>query len=89
MNIARAALADPKLKVGLANSKMIHSVSDEDPNCIVNETLFFTVPSTSGLVSQYQLPDKVKLFETLKSILESLPSLNTSSMRIVASVKTD
>ena len=80
MNISRIAHGEPKLGLGLSNAKLVHN---EDQ--VVTETLFFTVPSTSGLVAQYpvcpsrtcvvqrlmllQLPIKVKWFRELNDCL--------------------
>ncbi|KZV62720.1 DNA glycosylase [Peniophora sp. CONT] len=46
--------------------KLVHTTG------LVNETLFFVVPSTSGRVVSHQLADKVMLFSKLKSIVEEV-----------------
>ncbi|KAF8886760.1 uracil-DNA glycosylase-like protein [Infundibulicybe gibba] len=57
--------------VGLEKYKYIHSQKgDEIEN--PRETLFFTAPSTSGRVVQYQRKDKIKIFKTLKETVDSL-----------------
>ncbi|PSR74189.1 hypothetical protein PHLCEN_2v10037 [Hermanssonia centrifuga] len=55
-----------------------------DQQASVEETLFFVVPSTSGLVRGYQLPDKIKIFTHLQEELASLKSgaLDTSRMTV-------
>lgn len=74
--------------VGLQPFKLCYStiagpVSDISAN--ISETLLFVVPSTSGLVTQYQLPAKVQLFAQLKSLVDQSPSgLDTSEMKCIA-----
>ncbi|KAG2152632.1 DNA glycosylase [Suillus bovinus] len=74
--------------IGLQPFKLCYStIADplSDTSSNINETLLFVVPSTSGLVTQYQLPDKVKLFAQLKSLVDQPPSeLDTSEMKCIA-----
>jgi len=42
--------------------KMVHL---SEPTNVVTETLFFTAPSTSGLVTTYPFQDKVQIFRLL------------------------
>ncbi|KAG2138509.1 DNA glycosylase [Suillus clintonianus] len=82
---SRASQASPKNNIGLQPFKLCYSAiagpaSDNSAN--ISETLIFVVPSTSGLVVQYQLPAKVKLFAQLKSLVDQPPSeLDTSEMK--------
>ncbi|TIA91698.1 hypothetical protein E3P81_01845 [Wallemia ichthyophaga] len=64
----------------LQNFKIVH-----DDN---NESLFFTLPSTSGLVAAYQKEAKVRAFKRCKQTLDRIKesSLDTSTMHIVDSV---
>ncbi|KAG8886594.1 hypothetical protein FRB97_000013 [Tulasnella sp. 331] len=46
--------------------KIVHDSANAEGNgSIVTETLFFTAPSTSGLVTAYRLEDRVQLFRLL------------------------
>lgn len=74
--------------VGLQPFKLCYSTIAgpvSDTSAKISETLLFVVPSTSGLVTQYQLPAKVKLFAQLKSLVDQSPSeLDTSEMKCIA-----
>ncbi|EIM81873.1 DNA glycosylase [Stereum hirsutum FP-91666 SS1] len=48
--------------------KLVHDYAPD--SATVKETLFFVVPSTSGLVAGYQLKDKARFFTALKVCLE-------------------
>ncbi|KAG2340241.1 DNA glycosylase [Suillus weaverae] len=84
---SKASRASAK-NIGLQPFKLCYSaiagpVSDTSAN--INETLLFVVPSTSGLVTQYQLPAKVKFFAQLKSLIDQpLSELDTSEMKCIA-----
>ncbi|OAX34162.1 DNA glycosylase [Rhizopogon vinicolor AM-OR11-026] len=53
-----------------------------DTSADTNETLLFVVPSTSGRVVQYQLPDKIELFSELKKLVDKPSSeIDTSEMK--------
>ncbi|KII91382.1 hypothetical protein PLICRDRAFT_505997 [Plicaturopsis crispa FD-325 SS-3] len=73
-----------KTRLGLQPYKMVHTTNDATMS--VRETLFFVVPSTSGRVQRYQLPQKVEFFASLKASLEDAKSatLDTSYMTVVA-----
>ncbi|KAF5391063.1 hypothetical protein D9757_003092 [Collybiopsis confluens] len=53
--------------LGLQPYKIVHANCEDVP-----ETLFYAVPSTSGKVQGYQIPDKVKLFSQLKMDVEKV-----------------
>ncbi|KAG2058274.1 DNA glycosylase [Suillus hirtellus] len=84
---SKASRASEK-NVGLQPFKLCYPtfadpVSDISSN--ISETLLFVVPSTSGLVTQYQLPAKIKLFAQLKSLVgQSQSELDTSEMKCIA-----
>lgn len=84
---SKASRASEK-NVGLQPFKLCYPaiadpVSDTSSN--ISETLLFVVPSTSGLVTQYQLPAKIKLFAQLKSLVDQSQSeLDTSEMKCIA-----
>ncbi|KAG1730319.1 uracil-DNA glycosylase-like protein [Suillus lakei] len=84
---SKASRASAK-NVGLQPFKLCYSVianSLSDTSANISETLVFVVPSTSGLVTQYQLPAKVKFFAQLKSLVDQPPSeLDTSEMKCIA-----
>ncbi|KIY69095.1 DNA glycosylase [Cylindrobasidium torrendii FP15055 ss-10] len=52
---------------GLMPFKMVHGAGNGN----VEETLFFVTPSTSGRVTQFQLPDKIAVFAELKARLKT------------------
>ncbi|TCD64990.1 hypothetical protein EIP91_003356 [Steccherinum ochraceum] len=62
--------------------KVVHSESDH----AVKESLFFVMPSTSGRVVSHQLPDKVKLFSTLRDRVGEVRdgSVDTSDMAVIS-----
>lgn len=71
--------------IGLQPFKLCYSDPVSDTSANISETLLFVVPSTSGLVTQYQLPAKVKFFAQLKSLVDRPPSeLDTSEMKRIA-----
>ncbi|TDL22054.1 DNA glycosylase [Rickenella mellea] len=55
----------PKSTFGLQAFKFVHGDNEN-----VKETLFFCSPSTSGRVVSHQLPDKAKIFEQLREIVQ-------------------
>lgn len=74
--------------IGLQPFKLCYSTTAgpvNDTSANISETLLFVVPSTSGLVTQYQLPAKIKFFAQLKSLVDQPPSeLDTSEMKRIA-----
>ncbi|KAJ7509998.1 hypothetical protein B0H11DRAFT_1957130 [Mycena galericulata] len=64
---------------GLRPYKMVHSSSST-----IAETLFFAAPSTSGLVTQFQRPEKARIFGELRQIVEKLKA----GMTLIRSVET-
>ncbi|TFK70692.1 DNA glycosylase [Pluteus cervinus] len=70
--------------IGLEPYKLVYPVSS-DADHVVTETLFYTLPSTSGRVTQYQKSDKTKLFAHLKATVEELKErkVDTSLYHIV------
>jgi len=66
--------------VGLRPFKMVHPSSSTFP-----ETLFFAAPSTSGLVTHFQRPDKTRIFGELRQIVENLKAGNmtTAGMTVI------
>ncbi|KAJ6623526.1 hypothetical protein B0H10DRAFT_799546 [Mycena sp. CBHHK59/15] len=50
------------------------------------ETLFFAAPSTSGLVTQFQRPEKARIFAEMRTVVENLKvgSLSTSGMTAIS-----
>ncbi|KAF4606025.1 hypothetical protein EYR38_000070 [Pleurotus pulmonarius] len=67
-----------KLAPGLQDFKLVYADAQEQS---VGETLFYAMPSSSGAVSQYQLPDKVKIMEDVRDVLEKVKArtLDTSN----------
>ncbi|KAJ6547691.1 uracil-DNA glycosylase-like protein [Mycena capillaripes] len=65
---------------GLRPYKMIH----QNPSTYA-ETLFFAAPSTSGLVTQFQRPDKARIFGELRQLVENLKagSISTTAMTVI------
>ncbi|KAG1815018.1 uracil-DNA glycosylase-like protein, partial [Suillus subaureus] len=81
---SKASQASAK-NIGLQPFKLRYSGPVSDTSANISETLLFVVPSTSGLVTQYQLPAKVKFFAQLKSLVDQPPSeLDTSEMKCIA-----
>ncbi|KAG1840815.1 uracil-DNA glycosylase-like protein [Suillus subalutaceus] len=75
----------PAKNIGLQPFKLCYSGPVSDTSANISETLLFVVPSTSGLVTQYQLPAKVEFFAQLKSLVDRPPSeLDTSEMKCIA-----
>ncbi|KAF9052468.1 DNA glycosylase [Hymenopellis radicata] len=63
------------VKPGILPFKIQHSVSEgSSSSAPVSETLFFAMPSSSGLVVQYQLTAKIKIFRSLYECLEQVKS---------------
>jgi len=84
-----AKVVDTSLKValspgtkswGLRPYKMVHP-SDST----FAETLFFAAPSTSGLVTQFQRPDKARIFGELRQLVEDMKAgtLSTTGMMVI------
>ncbi|KAF8920376.1 uracil-DNA glycosylase-like protein [Mucidula mucida] len=72
------------VKPGLLPFKLRHSQESSSSSRYfvpVSETLFFAMPSSSGLVVQYQLTAKIKIFQSLCECLEQVKSgsFDTSS----------
>ncbi|KAJ7449934.1 uracil-DNA glycosylase-like protein [Mycena latifolia] len=67
---------------GLRPYKMVHP----NPSAFT-ETLFFAAPSTSGLVTQFQRPEKARIFSELRKIVENLKggNLSTTQMTVIQS----
>ncbi|KAG0699213.1 uracil-DNA glycosylase-like protein [Suillus ampliporus] len=82
--VSKASQASAK-NIGLQPFKLCYpATAGPDASANTSETLLFVVPSTSGLVTQYQLPDKVKLFTQLKSLVDQPRSeLDTSEMKCI------
>ncbi|KAH8102047.1 uracil-DNA glycosylase-like protein [Cristinia sonorae] len=66
---------------GLQPIKVVHPVTKHD----IAETMFFVMPSTSGRVVSHQLPDKVKLFATLREDVVRLKAgeIETKNMAVI------
>ncbi|KAG9013549.1 hypothetical protein FRB94_002143 [Tulasnella sp. JGI-2019a] len=61
-----SALATSAPGFRMMSYKMVHKdAKSEGGKCVVIESLFFTAPSTSGLVTAYRLEDRVQLFRLL------------------------
>jgi len=72
-----------KLELGLQSYKLVHANSGTNT---VHETLFYAMPSTSGRVTQFQQPDKVKIFMRLRQLVGQLKcsQLDTENMHVIA-----
>lgn len=85
--VSKASRALAKNNIGLQPFKLCYSaIAGPVSGTSVNrsETLLFVVPSTSGLVTRYQLPAKVKCFAQLKRLVDQSPSeLDTSEMKCI------
>ncbi|EIW74436.1 DNA glycosylase [Coniophora puteana RWD-64-598 SS2] len=71
---------------GLQPFKLVSSIGDDNTaeEGTEKDTLIFVVPSTSGRVTSYQLPDKVAFFSELRVLVgKELSELNTSGMMSV------
>ncbi|KAJ7709780.1 uracil-DNA glycosylase-like protein, partial [Mycena rosella] len=82
-----AKVVESSLKVTLSNGakswglrpyKMVHS----DPSAFP-ETLFFAAPSSSGLVTQFQRPEKARIFGELRDIVQNLKAGNLSTTDMI------
>ncbi|KAH7871278.1 uracil-DNA glycosylase-like protein [Lentinula edodes] len=80
---ARPKSERPTFSPGLQPYKIIHSEPSGPSEEGVPETLFYSVPSTSGKTQGYQIPDKVKLFAQLKADLKELKDGNLSTEKFV------
>ncbi|KAE9393348.1 DNA glycosylase [Gymnopus androsaceus JB14] len=69
----RARKDRPAFAPGLQPYKLVHPKSATESS---EETLFYSVPSTSGKVQGYQIQDKVKQFTQLKADLQRLKDGN-------------
>ncbi|KAJ7109501.1 uracil-DNA glycosylase-like protein [Mycena epipterygia] len=89
VGLAIARVVETRLNVTLASDakswglrpyKMIHPSSST-----FTETLFFAAPSTSGLVTHFQRPEKARIFGELRQIVENLKlgNLNTARMTVI------
>ncbi|KAJ7125479.1 DNA glycosylase [Mycena crocata] len=66
---------------GLRPYKMVHPGSSTFP-----ETLFFAAPSTSGLVTQFQRPDKARIFGEVREIVDNMKAgngISTTEMTVI------
>ncbi|KIK64039.1 hypothetical protein GYMLUDRAFT_40269 [Collybiopsis luxurians FD-317 M1] len=73
-------------KIVYSNSECGSSEASKSPeSSCISETLFYAVPSTSGKVQGYQIPDKVKLFSQLKTDLMKLKDgmLSTANFTVI------
>jgi len=87
VGLSIAKVVETSLKVersgktwGLRPYKMVHPSSST-----FAETLFFATPSTSGLVTHFQRPEKARIFGELKQLVENLKtgSVSTEGMRVI------
>jgi len=74
--------------VGLQPYKLVHDFEPSNAEAgqmsSVRETYFFVVPSTSGRVVSHQLPDKAKLFTSLKTAVENYKSSRIDSSQMAS-----
>lgn len=89
VGIGIAKVVESSLKVNLGSDtkswglrpyKMVHPNPSAYP-----ETLFFAAPSTSGLVTQFQRPEKARIFGELRQIVANLKAgtLSTTQMMMI------
>ncbi|KZP34333.1 DNA glycosylase [Athelia psychrophila] len=64
--------------IGLQPYVLAHNYDMKTSGNPARETLFFSMPSTSGRVVSHQLPDKVKLFAELKALVDADKQISTA-----------
>ncbi|KAJ3740214.1 uracil-DNA glycosylase-like protein [Lentinula detonsa] len=73
----------PTFSPGLQPYKLVHSKPRNGSAEAGSETVFYSIPSTSGKTQGYQIPDKVKLFTQLGVDLKMLKDGNLVTANLV------